>query len=75
MIMSKCPKFAVCFFHGRRAKYPISDADFGRIVASHCNGDHHKCAIFQVIDKLGFLKCPTDLKPAEVARVAGLLAK
>jgi hypothetical protein len=30
---------------------------------------------YQVIDKIGFLKCPGDLKPGDVGRVAGILAK
>jgi hypothetical protein len=75
MSMAKCPKFAVCFYFGKRAKYAIGDAEHAATVASRCNADHGKCAIYQVIDKLGFLKCPTDLKPGEAARVAGLLTK
>jgi hypothetical protein len=75
MTMAKCPKFAVCFYFGKRAKYPISDAEHGATVAARCTTEYPKCAIYQVIDKLGFLKCPTDLKPGEVTRVASLLAK
>jgi hypothetical protein len=75
MSVAKCPKFAVCFYLGKRAKYPITDAEYNATVASRCNSDYQKCAVYQVIDKVGFLKCPPDLKPGETARVASLLAK
>jgi hypothetical protein len=75
MNAAKCPKFAVCFYFGKRAKYPVSDGEHKTIVSSRCETDYAKCAIFQVIDKVGFLKCPADLKPSDAARVASFLAK
>ena len=73
--LAKCPKYAVCAFFRKRAKYPISDDDHAHTSSALCNGDHHKCALFQVMDKIGFLKVPPDLRPQDVGRVFTILAK
>ena len=73
--IAKCPKSAVCAYFGKRSKYAVSDGDYTKTSGTFCNGDHHKCALFQVMDKLGFLKVPADLRPPDVGRVAAILAK
>jgi hypothetical protein len=73
MSQIKCNKFAICFYHGRRVKYAVSDAEYDQTNSARCEGEPAGCALYQVIDKVGFLKCPPDLKPGDMARVAGII--
>ena len=73
MSARKCPKFAICYYYGKRAKYAVSDTEYSKIVSALCEGEPAGCAIYQVIDKVGFLKCPPDLKPGDTARIPSVV--
>ena len=52
-----------------------SDADYQNNIQIYCNGMPNNCAIYMVFDKLGFMKVPVDLLPAQTARAKSIIEK
>ena len=62
-----CLKSAVCHFAQKKSTAPLTPARVQAFADLYCNGDARGCALYVVIDKLGFLKCPKDLAPNEMS--------
>ncbi|MCX6908286.1 MAG: GAF domain-containing protein [Verrucomicrobia bacterium] len=68
---SKCPLQQECPFYDRRI--PIHDVMHRAYLQRFCEGGNDECAIFQVVQKIGFAKVPKDLYPNQAFRIEGLL--
>ena len=69
-----CPKRPLCAFNKRTTPRPVTDSQYQSALRTFCDGGHANCAISVVFDKIGFLKCPKDLMPNELARAKQILA-
>lgn len=69
-----CLKATLCHFHQKRSTAKIDGPAWEAAAAKYCadSATSRNCAIFQVMDRLGFLKCPKDLLPSETQRAARL---
>ena len=69
-----CVKSPLCHFFQKRSTAALAPAEWDAVVTRFCgdNSVARSCAIYQVMDRLGFLRCPRDLQPADTARAACL---
>ena len=70
-----CAKRILCYYANRKSAVKVSDAAFQIAVGKYCNGDSRACAVYQVMNALGFLKVPLDLTPYDSARAAELVKR
>lgn len=70
----KCTKSLLCPYFQKHFAGADPPADWDAVVNRFCgdNSVSRTCAIYQVMDRIGFLKCPKDLTPSDTARAARL---
>lgn len=69
-----CPKGILCYYAKRQTPKPIDDATFDSDAAAYCNGNHKECAIYIVMDRIGFLRVPKHLTPHDKTGAAQILS-
>lgn len=69
-----CPKGILCYYAKRQTPKPIDDQTFNGAVAKFCNGNPKECAIYIVMDRIGFLRVPKHLTPQDKNEASKILS-